>query len=80
MAHIPKNKDRYEVWSKILEKHEKRWAQEHTGNLDALYSNHCQVERELRKGRITMDEFDELAARYENLRDAIRGADGINTI
>lgn len=71
MAHIPKQQDRYKVWSDILTKHEKRWKEKGEYNLDALYSNHCQVVRELRKGRITVEEFEDLAWRYTNLKEEI---------
>lgn len=69
--HIPKQTNRYEVWSKILAKHEKNWAETQEFNLDALWSNYCQTLREVRKGRMSLDDFNLLKARYFTLRAAI---------
>lgn len=69
--HIPKKTNRYEVWSKILAKHEQNWEAERKFNLDALWSNYCQTLRELRKERMTQAEFDDLLARYNALRFSI---------
>lgn len=69
--HIPKKTDRYAVWSKILAKHEKKWREERVSNLDALWSNHCQAMREVRKGRMTEEQFADLENRYLKLKEAI---------
>lgn len=67
---------RYETWSTILAKHEKNWAEKGLYNLDALHSNQCQVERELRKGRMTKEDYDKITARHEALVAAIIGTVG----
>ena len=62
---------RYKVWSKILAKHEKKYEENKTYNLDALYSNQKQVDNELRKGRITPEEYEDLTTRYLALKAKI---------
>lgn len=62
---------RYKVWSKILAKHEKKYEENKTYNLNALYSNQKQVDNELRKGRITPKEHEDLTTRYLALKTKI---------
>lgn len=68
MRYLP---DRWKVWNKCLMKHEKRWKEKGEYNLDALYSNQCQVDRCYRKGMLTEDEYNDLTNRYHNLKNAI---------
>lgn len=68
MRYLP---DRYKVWDKILVKHEKRWKETKMANLDALYSNQCQVDRLYRKGMLNDQEYEDLTNRYLKLKQNI---------
>ena len=71
---------RYKVWSKTFAKHlynqarhiiREQYEENKTYNLDALYSNQKQVDNELRKGRITPEEHEDLTIRYLALKTKI---------
>lgn len=68
MRYLP---DRYKVWDKILVKHEKKWKETKMANLDALYSNQCQVDRLYRKGMLNDQEYEDLTNRYLKLKQNI---------
>ena len=63
--------NRYKVWSKILAKHEKKYNENKTYNLAALYSNQKQADNELRKGRMNPEEHKDLTDRYLALKERI---------
>lgn len=64
-------KDRYKIWSKILQKHEKKWEENQEANLNALYSNQCQIDRMYRVGMLNDDEYNDLTNRYLILKSKI---------
>lgn len=68
MRYLP---ERYKVWSKILVKHEKKWKEKKEYNLNALYSNQCQVDRLYRKGMLNDEEYNDLTNRYLILKKEI---------
>lgn len=68
MRNLP---NRYKVWSKILQKHENAYEEAETFNLNALYSNQKQADNELRKGRMTQEEWQDLTDRYQALKKKI---------
>lgn len=63
--------NRYKIWDKILQKHEERCEKEKTFNLNVLYSNQKQADNELRKGRMTSEEHEDLTNRYKVLKTKI---------
>lgn len=69
--------NKYKVWDKILQKHEEKYEKEKTFNLNTLYSNQKQIDNELRKGRITPEEYKNLTDRYKTLKARIAKEQGI---